>query len=295
MEKKKLTLSNGEEIAYIEKGDGNKVILLVHGNFSSGLHYLPLIERLPNDYKVISPDLRGFGDSSYYKPIDSLKDFADDLYVMLQKLAIKEVFLVGWSLGGGVAMEFAAAYPSVVKQMVLINSTTHKGYPVFKKDEKGQFLIGQVYESREALAKDPVQVVPLLNALKDQNFAVMDYIWNLTIYTYGKPDPKMNEIWIKESLKQRNLVDADWALANLNMSNTHNFYRAGSNNISQIKCRVLHIWGDKDIVVPEYMVLENVKALESLSTYKKYENCAHSPLVDQIDTLTKDILDFIKK
>jgi len=292
MNKKKIIIHNGEEIAYIEKGNGPKVVLLVHGNFSSSLHYLPLFNRLPNDVRVIALDLRGFGDSSYHNRIHSLKDFAEDIALFLQKLAIKEVFLIGWSLGGGVAMEFAAAYPEVVKQMILINSTTHRGYPVFKKDDKGKFLIGEVYESAEDLGKDPIQVVPLLEAIKNQNFFVMDYIWNLTIYTAGKPDPEMNKIWITESLKQRNLIDADWALANLNMSDKHNLYTPGTNNIGKIKCRVLHIWGEKDIVVPEYMILENIKALEQLSSYKKYENCAHSPLVDQIETLTKDVIEF---
>jgi pimeloyl-ACP methyl ester carboxylesterase len=292
MNKKKITIGNGEEIAYIEKGSGDQVILLVHGNFSSSLHYLPLFEKLPEHVRTIALDLRGFGDSSYYRRIESLKDFAEDIHLFLQKLAIREVLLVGWSLGGGVTMEFAAAYPKMVNRMILMNSTTHRGYPVFKKDAQGQFLIGQVYESAEALGKDPIQVIPLLEAIKNNNFQVMDYIWNLTIYTAGKPDKEMNKIWINESLKQRNLIDADWALANLNMSNQHNFYNAGTNNIGNIKCNVLHIWGEKDIVVPEYMILENIKAMQELSTYKKYENCAHSPLVDQLDKLINDVIEF---
>ena len=45
-----------------------------------------------------------------------------------------------------------------------------------------------------------------------------------------------------------------------------------------------------DIVVPEYMVKENVKALEKNSTLIVYPNCGHSPLVDVPDQLTKDIL-----
>ncbi|MFH0767594.1 MAG: alpha/beta hydrolase [Bacillota bacterium] len=94
-------------------------------------------------------------------------------------------------------------------------------------------------------------------------------------------------------MKQRNLIDADWALANLNMSDIHNFYNAGTQNINKIKCPVLHTWGTKDIVVPEYMVKENIKALEKNSTLIVYENCGHSPLVDVPDQLTKDILKFI--
>ena len=294
MEKRQLVIKNGEVIHYLEHGAGEKTLLLIHGNFSSSLHYSPLIERLPNDIRVIAPDLRGYGDSTYYRRIKSLKDFAEDIYYFLQGKNIDVVDMVGWSLGGGVALEFAAAYPSMIRKLILINSTTHRGYPVFKKGDQNQMLVGQVYESPEDMGKDPVQVVPLLEAQKTKNFAVMSYVFDATIYTVGKPSADDNKLWINESLKQRNLIDADWALANFNMSSTHNFYNAGTNNIGNVKCPVLHTWGKKDIVVPEYMVLENVKALEKQSTLIVYENCGHSPLVDVPDQLTSDILAFIK-
>lgn len=292
-EKKQIVIKNGEVIHYIEKGTGDKTVLLIHGNFSSSLHYTPLLDRLPRNMRVIAPDLRGYGDSSYYRRISSLKDFAEDMYLFLQGKKIPKAYVVGWSLGGGVALELAASHPDVVEKMVLINSTTHRGYPIFKKGENNQMLVGQVYESPEELGKDLVQVVPLLEAQKTKNFAVMSWVFDKTIYTVGKPSVEDNTLWINESLKQRNLIDADWALANLNMSSQHNFYNAGTNNIGHVKCPILHTWGKKDIVVPEYMVLENVKALEKQSKLVVYEDCGHSPLVDVPDQLTKDILDFI--
>jgi pimeloyl-ACP methyl ester carboxylesterase len=292
-EKKQIVIKNGEVIHYVEQGTGDKVLLLIHGNFSSSLHYTPLLERLPKTIRVIAPDLRGYGDSTYYRRIKSLKEFADDLVLFLEAKKIDHVHVVGWSLGGGVALEMAAHYPDMVEKMVLINSTTHRGYPVFKKGENNQMLVGQVYESPEELGKDPVQVIPLLEAQKNQNFALMSFVFDQTIYTVGKPSKEDNELWINESLKQKNLIDADWALANLNMSSQHNFYNAGTNNIHNVKCPILHTWGNKDIVVPEYMVMENYKALEKQSKLVVYENCGHSPLVDVPDQLTKDILEFI--
>jgi len=294
MNKRQIVLKNGEVIFYLEQGQGPQTILLIHGNFSSSMHFTPLLENLPKTYKVIAPDLRGYGDSSYFRRISSLLDFAEDMKLFLEAKLIDEVVVVGWSLGGGVALELAAKYPKLVSKLILINSTTHRGYPIFKKGENGQFLMGEAYESPKALEKDPIQVIPLLNALKEQNFAVMNYIYDQTIYTVNKPNEKDNTLWIHESLKQRNLVDADWALANLNMSDQHNFYNAGTQTIGLVKCPVLHTWGDKDIVVPEYMVQENFKALEKNSKRITYKNCGHSPLVDVCDQLTKDILDFIE-
>ncbi|PKK98417.1 MAG: alpha/beta hydrolase [Tenericutes bacterium HGW-Tenericutes-2] len=294
MEKRQIVIKNGEVIHYLEQGIGEKTMILIHGNFSSSMHFTPLLERLPKTMKVLAPDLRGYGDSSYYRRVKSLADFAEDVYLFMQAKDIKQAFIVGWSLGGGVALELAAAHPKAVEKMILINSTTHRGYPVFKKGPTGQIEIGKVYESPEEMGKDPIQVVPLLEAQKNKNFAIMSYIFDLTIYTVKKPSVEDNKLWIDESLKQRNLIDADWALANLNMSDQHNFYNAGTQNISKIKAPTLHTWGDKDIVVPEYMVQENFNALKKISKLKVYKDCGHSPLVDVPDELTKDILKFIE-
>lgn len=293
LEKRQVVLKNGEVIHYLEQGAGDKTLVLIHGNFSSSMHWTPLLERLPKTIRVIAPDLRGYGDSTYYRRITSLKDFADDICLFLQAKKVLKADFAGWSLGGGVALEFAAAYPQMVNKMILINSTTHRGYPVFKKGENNQMLLGQVYSSPEEMGQDPVQVIPLLEAQKNKNAAIMNWVFNTTIYTVNKPSAEDNQLWINESLKQRNLIDADWALANLNMSSQHNFYNAGTNNIQHVKCPILHTWGKKDIVVPEYMVLENFKALEKQSKLVVYEQCGHSPLVDVPDQLTKDILEFI--
>ena len=67
LEKKYVNLPNGERYAYIEKGEGDKVVLLIHGNNASSIHYEPLYREFPEGYRVVAPDLRGFGDSSYNK------------------------------------------------------------------------------------------------------------------------------------------------------------------------------------------------------------------------------------
>jgi len=293
MEKKFVVLKNKETIAYLEKGTGKKYLILVHGNFSSSVYYKPLLDRLPEDVHTLALDMRGFGDSSYLKKIMSLKDLAEDLKLFMDALKIEKADIAGWSLGGGVVMEFAALYPERLNKLILINSTTHKGYPVFKKDSSGQMKIGEVYSTREEMAEDPIQVKPLLLALAAQNFEFIKYIFDLTIYTYNKPNEEDNKLYITDSLKQKNLVDVDWALASLNMGEVHNFYSPGDGSIKNIKSETLHIWGTHDKTVPEYMVLDNVKALEDLSTYVKFDQCGHSPLVDKPEELKNVILDFI--
>jgi len=292
MEKKFVQLKNGETYAYLEKGHG-KTMILIHGNLSSSVYYLPLIERLPDDVRVIALDLRGFGDSSYHERFDSLANLATDVQLFMSELKIDKATIVGWSWGGGVAMEFASRYPKSTEKLILINSTTHKGYPIFKKDKNNAPIFTEGYKSKDEMALDPLQVKPVLDAIATENAFFMSYIYDLTIYTHQKPTPEANQLYIKETLKQRCLVDADFALASLNMSETPNLYSKGDGSIKQIKAETLMFWGNLDKTVPEYMVLDNLNAIPG-SKYIKLEPCGHSPLVDQPDRLTQEILTFVR-
>ncbi len=114
---------------------------------------------------VYAPDLRGFGDSSYVHGFDTLEDLADDIKLFMLALGIAQADLVGWSTGGGIALEFAAKYPQMTGRVVLIESTSHKGYPIFKKEERVG-LWWEAYKSKSEMAADPVQVAPALQSFK---------------------------------------------------------------------------------------------------------------------------------
>ena len=292
LQKKTIQLANKETYAYVEQGTGDRVLFLIHGNFSSSLYYKPLLERLDERFHVYAMDLRGYGDSSYHHPIHSLKDFARDIKLFADRLHVSRAIVVGWSLGGGVAMELAAHYPDLVDKLVLINSTTHKGYPIFKKDAQFQVLPGQVYRDAEEMANDPVQVKPLLDAFKQNNKAFIQQVFEWTIYTVNKPSKAEQDLYISETMKQRNLPDADFALASQNMSDVASFYNPGEATISQIVAPTLHFWGDKDVTVMENFVKDNIDGITSPSTYIRFEDCGHSPLVDVPDLLTQSIVDF---
>ncbi len=292
MNKKKVLLPNGETYYYIDEGQGEETILLVHGNMSSGVHYKPLIEKFQKNYRVIAPDMRGFGDSSYINRIDSLEDLADDLYSFLIELEIKKVHIAGWSTGGSVALKMSAKYSDIIDKIILIESASYRGYPVFKKDKNNQPIIGEYYDNIEDLAKDPVNVLPIATAYKNKDIATIKYIWDLLIYNAGKPNEEDDKLYLIETMKQRNIVDIDWCLTKFNMSNTSNGVSEGDGSIINVKSPVLSLWGDKDIVVLEYMVDETVQAL---SNVKKVvlENSGHSPLVNCPNKLYGLIIDFI--
>ncbi len=288
MEKKFISIGK-ETIAYLDEGAGD-VVLMIHGNMSSSVHYEPLISRISDKYRCIALDLRGFGDSTYNERFDTLNELAVDVNLFTEALGIDSYYLVGWSNGGGVALRLCANHPEKVKKFFDIEGAGLKGYPLYKKENYKS--TGKPYESKEEMATDPMQVAPMLAIFEKGDSALMASVWDATIYTVNKPTREQSDLWISETMKQRNLVDLDWALATLNMSDEFTPYGAGDGTIKNIKCPVALTMGERDVVVPDYMVLDNYNALGGLATLLPYENCGHSPMVDCPDRLAKDVVEF---
>lgn len=112
--------------------DGTPV-LFIHGNCSSSRFYEQILSHLPEGIRGIAADLRGFGRTEP-APIDAtrgMRDFSDDLAELLRspELGITgPVHVVGWSVGGGVAMQLAIDHGKLVKNIVLEASMSPFGF-----------------------------------------------------------------------------------------------------------------------------------------------------------------------
>ena len=289
MEKKYLNIGK-ETLAYLDEGQGD-VVVLIHGNMSSSVHYYPLISRIKGSFRIIAPDLRGFGDSTYNTRFDSLEELCDDVKLLLDGLGIERAYIVGWSTGGGIGLKLCAKYPELCRAFFSVEGAGLKGYPVYVKENYKS--TGKAYASKEEMATDPLQVAPMLNIFNKKDAAAMSSIWDATIYTANKPSREDNDLWMAETLKQRNLVDVDWALATFNMSDEYTPYGKGDGTIKNVTCPVAFTMGEKDIVVPNYMVMDNYNALKDRATLYPYPACGHSPFVDCPDRVAEDLLSFI--
>src|SRR6201999_3277810 len=88
-------------------------VLFVHGNVSSSLFWQPTMLALPDGYRPLAVDLRGFGQTDP-EPVDAtrgLRDYSDDLAALVEALGLESVHLVGWSMGGGVLLQYLADHP----------------------------------------------------------------------------------------------------------------------------------------------------------------------------------------
>src|SRR6185437_10166246 len=94
-------------------------ILLIHGNCSSALYWEPLVRELPETWRIVMPDLRGYGESETL-PVDGtrgLRDFADDVAAVLSDGSFApgaRPVVVGHSMGGGVAMQLLIDHPAEI-------------------------------------------------------------------------------------------------------------------------------------------------------------------------------------
>ncbi len=107
-------------------------VFFIHGNVSSSRFFEETLAALPDHYRGIAPDLRGFGGSEM-APVDAkrgLKDFSDDIHALVETLGLegRKVHLVGWSTGGSVTMQYVMDYQDDVASLTLINPMSPYGF-----------------------------------------------------------------------------------------------------------------------------------------------------------------------
>jgi pimeloyl-ACP methyl ester carboxylesterase len=98
------------------------VLVLLHGLGCTHRTWLPVIDALARRYTVIAPDLLGHGASDKPRADYSIGAFANGVRDLLTVLDVDRVTVVGHSLGGGVAMQFAYQFPERTERLVLVGS-----------------------------------------------------------------------------------------------------------------------------------------------------------------------------
>lgn len=278
-------LSNKETIAYRKAGSGDKTLVLLHGNMSSSVFWQTTIENIESDIEIIAPDLRGFGDSSYLSTFDSLLELALDIEELLKHLNVKEFTVLGWSTGGGVALELAALLKNQVEKVILLDSVGVNGFTMYKKDEKGQMLFDQLLLEKADIAKDPVQVLPVLNAYATKDKAMLKMIWNATIYSKAQPAEAEYDAYLDAMLKQRNLVDVDYSLVHFEMM-------ANDKKVSRFKeitVPIVIMHGTDDNIVPYNEALKMKDYFKDQAQLVTFENVGHSVMTDSFELWLKEL------
>ncbi|MDD2574954.1 MAG: alpha/beta hydrolase [Acholeplasmataceae bacterium] len=277
-EKHSIKLLNGETLFYIEKGTGPKTILLIHGNLTSSVHMVTLMDELKESYRVIAPDLRGFGDSSYNNEFRSLKELAQDLVLFCHELKIDEAHVVGWSTGFGVAMELAIINPSLVKSLFSLEGMSVKGYY-----SRGRNM--PTFNSYLDMSNNPI-MRSMPDVLESKDYQKVKYVWENTLLIKTKLEEDLIDLYVKETLKQRCLMNINWCWVNFNLSDEPNLYVKGNGQMHLIKCPVYITKGMIDNVVTPDMIDENITRLKNVKVFefKEGSHCLH---YDELESILK--------
>ncbi len=121
---------DGSEIYYEDSGGNQEVLVCIHGFISSSWSWHPLINQLKKHFRVIAFDLPGFGKTKaalHYKY--TLSHYGETTIALIEKLNLKNVHLVGHSLGGQIALQAVKLNPNLFDKLFLIAASAKRSRP----------------------------------------------------------------------------------------------------------------------------------------------------------------------
>ncbi|MCX8192303.1 MAG: alpha/beta hydrolase [Nitrososphaeria archaeon] len=259
-------LVDGVEVFYLDKGVG-EALILIHGWASCSYSWRYNLPALAQHFRVIAPDLPGFGLSQRLPSKLGLDPVNRHLLRFLDKLGVHTFSLVGMSMGGAVSAYMAAKNPDKVKKLVLIN-------PALFGAETG----------RRSVPVKFLSTWPIYNIFS-KLFISKRFIRNVLKQVYVKQsmvDVDLIEAYY-QSVKSsgKTLIEALYIMKEFQ----HSYLR-------EIKCPVLFILGGKDRLVP---FEKNMKTAELMGAKVFIDpDSGHAVHEENPDIVNSIILEFLK-
>ncbi|MBR5970745.1 MAG: alpha/beta hydrolase [Lachnospiraceae bacterium] len=283
------------ETAYYHAGKaGAPKLLLLHGNASSAKFFLPLMKRLEDRYEMLAPDFRCFGDTEA-KPIDAtrgMRDFSDDVDAFVKAMQWDSFALLGWSMGGGVAMQYAIDHSEKLTHLILEAPLSPFGFGG-TYDEDGKKLTPAGLASGGGCA-NPQLIDALVSGGRAFIAQTIDGVYVAPPYQIA---PELKEMYIDSVLQTRvgegmypgdKQVAAVWPFFSSGTAGVNNTMSPAYCDLSGLadisnKVPVLWIRGDKDIMVADtsMMDLAHLGALGMVPGFPGAALCPPQPMLKQ--------------
>jgi pimeloyl-ACP methyl ester carboxylesterase len=246
----------GLRVHYAEAGSG-PALLLVHGLLVSHKEWRLVLPRLQEHFRVLAPDLPGFGQSDKPSPDAypyTREAYAETLSELLRALDVPQAHVCGHSMGGGVALTFAADHPERLERLSVLDSAC---YP-FPLSAKGRLplLPG---------------IGPLIFKKAYRRPVFRDYFRNDVF----SGDPGLDMTQVDEyyddfdSPEGREAAYAALKRATVDIEGL-------APKISRIEARSLVLWGDDDRIFPVSLAHRLVRELPR-ATLRVMPDCGHAP------------------
>ena len=164
---------NGINLYYETHGQGRPLILL-HGGLGTGEMFGPVLPLLAGRHQVIAVDLQGHGRTADIdRPID-VRLMADDIGALIDHLGLAKPDVIGYSLGGGVALHTAAKYPDRIRRVVIVSANVRRdAIPADMLAQQGQVSAAAaefmketpMYQTYQRVAPNPEDFPKLLDKI----------------------------------------------------------------------------------------------------------------------------------
>ena len=255
--------------AYVRKApkqqDNKTPILLLHGFDSSVLEFRRLLPLLAEQQESWAVDLLGFGFTarSAQVPVNPIA-IRTHLYATWKTLIAQPVVLVGASMGGAAAIDFALTYPEAVKQLVLIDSAGWSvGLPM------GKLIVPPLGNWATAFLRSPkVRHQISLKAYADPSFASVDALGCSTLH----------------------LSEPNWQQALISFTQSGG-YRSFKRQLAQLQAPTLILWGKADRILGIKDAIPMQQAIPN-SRLIWIDRCGHVPHLEQPQLTAAHILEF---
>jgi len=251
---------NGSKIHYLEEGDSENILLLLHGLGASAERWEDVIPLFAKKFRVIVPDLIGFGYSD--KPtIDYTTDyFAEFMSKFVEKIGIKEMSIIGSSLGGQIAAEFIINQNMNVKKLILVSPS---GVMKHSTPALNTYISAALYPNTDSA----------LNAFQAMS---------------GRK--KIDEKIVSGFIERMQLPNAKMAFMStlLGLSNS----KVVTEKLQLITIPTLIVWGENDPVIPIEYAQSFISGINDCRFYKMI-GCGHTPYAEEPDTFFQIVSDFL--
>jgi pimeloyl-ACP methyl ester carboxylesterase len=141
------------EMHYTERGQGDEVLVFVAGFISTQRWWRPVLERLPGNVRAYALDMRAAGRSQQVERGHTLARYAADVHELVEAMGVQRFTLVGHSMGGGIAMQYALEHQDRLRALMLVSPLAPFGMRIDQATTEWLLsLQGQAEALRQVLA-----------------------------------------------------------------------------------------------------------------------------------------------
>jgi pimeloyl-ACP methyl ester carboxylesterase len=250
-------------IRYLEEGGSDGNILLVHGLGASAERWSRVVPHLSKKYRLIIPDLIGFGQSDKPSVDYTPGFFSEFIFDFLNTLGITKTSMIGSSLGGHIVAECAMTQSKMIEKIVLVSPSgmMKQSTPTFDA-----YTLAALYPTPEG-AKTAFQMMSGVHKEIDSQ-TIDGFIQRMTL-----PNAKM--AFMSAILGIRNTVSL-------------------SERLARILVPTLIIWGRQDSLIPITYSKDFISGIKN-SQFVEMEDSGHTPFVEEPEKFSDIVLRFFNQ